>query len=179
MCDTAGVAFHGLERAGVTPGGTVCVIGPGPIGLMSMKIARCLGAAHVIAVGRGARLKAAVATGACDPDKAIDFEACERDGVDVVQKVVEMTGGIGPDNVYEASGAKGAMAQAIEMCKKGGSIALLGTPPEGTMVEIPMKKITFKELALFGNRPATSQGPGYPHLPPHPVQTGDRYLCQS
>ena len=91
MCDTAGVAFHGLERAGVTPGGTVCVIGPGPIGLMSMKIARCLGAAHVIAVGRGARLKAAVATGACDPDKAIDFEACERDGVDVVQKVVEMT----------------------------------------------------------------------------------------
>ena len=152
MCDTAGVAFQGLERAGVTPGGTVCVIGPGPIGLMSMKIARCLGAAHVIAVGRGARLKAAVATGACDPDKAIDFEACERDGVDVVQKVVEMTGGIGPDNVYEASGAKGAMAQAIEMCKKGGSIALLGTPPEGTMVEVPMKKITFKELALFGSR---------------------------
>ena len=44
------------------------------------------------------------------------------------------------------------MAQAIEMCKKGGSIALLGTPPEGTMVEIPMKKITFKELALFGSR---------------------------
>ncbi|MCD8224487.1 MAG: alcohol dehydrogenase catalytic domain-containing protein [Clostridiales bacterium] len=148
MCDTAGVAFHGLSRAGVTPGGTVCVIGPGPIGLMSMKIARCLGAAHVIAIGRGARLKAAVATGACDPDMAIDFESCE----DIIGTVMNMTNGIGPDGVYEASGSVGAMAQAIEMCKKGGNIVLLGTPPEGTMVEIPMKKITFKELTIFGSR---------------------------
>ncbi len=152
MCDTAGVAFHGLERSGVTPGGTVCVIGPGPIGLIALILARGQGADHGIASGLGSRLKAAVKTGACDADKAIDFEACEKDGIDVVQKVLEMTGGIGPDNVYEASGANNAMAQAIEMCKKGGSIALLGTPPEGTMVEIPMKKITFKELALFGSR---------------------------
>lgn len=37
MCDTAGVALHGLELAGVDPGSTVAIIGPGPIGIMAMK----------------------------------------------------------------------------------------------------------------------------------------------
>ena len=32
LVDTAGVVLHGLELSGVTPGGTVAVIGPGPIG---------------------------------------------------------------------------------------------------------------------------------------------------
>ena len=159
MCDTAGVAFHGLERAGVTPGGTVCVIGPGPIGLMAMKIARCLGAAHVIAVGRGARLDAAVRTGACDPDLAINFE--EKDPV---EEVMRITGGKGADNVYEASGAAGALPQAINMTKMGGTIAMLGTPPEGYMESIPMKKVTFRELALFGSRGNPQVTPKVVHL---------------
>ncbi|MDR3231587.1 MAG: alcohol dehydrogenase catalytic domain-containing protein, partial [Synergistaceae bacterium] len=59
MCDTAGVALHGLELSGITPGGTVAVIGPGPIGIMAMKLARALGAARVIVVGRGSRLASA------------------------------------------------------------------------------------------------------------------------
>ena len=37
MTDCAGVAFHGVEMAGVTPGGTCVVIGPGPIGLCAMQ----------------------------------------------------------------------------------------------------------------------------------------------
>ena len=44
------------------------------------------------------------------------------------------------------------MTQAIEMVRKGGSIAMLGTPPEGTMEPIPIKKVTFKELTLCGSR---------------------------
>ena len=147
MCDTAGVAFHGLERAGVKPGGTYCVIGPGPIGFMAMKLARAMGAAHVICVGRGARLQAAIDLGACDPDMAINFE--EKDPV---EEVLRITNGIGADNVCEASGAHNAMTQAIEMVRKGGSIAMLGTPPEGTMEPIPIKKVTFKELTLVGSR---------------------------
>lgn len=147
MCDTAGVAFHGLERAGVKPGGTYCVIGPGPIGFMAMKLARAMGAAHVICVGRGARLQAAVDLGACDRDMAIDFEK-----QDPVEEVLRLTHGVGADNVCEASGAHDSMTQAIEMVRKGGSIAMLGTPPEGTMEPIPIKKVTFKELTLCGSR---------------------------
>ena len=63
LVDTAGVVLHGLELSGVTPGGTVAVIGPGPIGLIAMRLARLLGAARVIAVGRGARLAGGAARG--------------------------------------------------------------------------------------------------------------------
>ncbi|MGN0996979.1 MAG: zinc-binding dehydrogenase [Candidatus Ventricola sp.] len=147
MCDTAGVAFHGLERAGVKPGGTYCVIGPGPIGFMAMKIARALGAAHVICVGRGARLQAAIDLGACDPDMAINFEE-----QDPVAEVLRMTGGIGADNVCEASGAPNALNQAIDMCRKGGTIVQLGTMHRDHKEPVRLQPITFKELALFGSR---------------------------
>ena len=50
-----GVVLHGLDLSGVRPGGTVAVIGPGPIGLIAMRMARLLGAARIIAVGRAWR----------------------------------------------------------------------------------------------------------------------------
>lgn len=59
MCDTGGVALHGLEIAGVIPGSTVAILGPGPIGIMAMKLAKAMGAARVIMVGRGSRLESA------------------------------------------------------------------------------------------------------------------------
>jgi hypothetical protein len=43
MCDCAGVAFHGVQLAGVTPGGTSVVFGPGPIGLCAMQECKALG----------------------------------------------------------------------------------------------------------------------------------------
>lgn len=152
ICDTAGVALHGLERSNLAASGTVCVIGPGPIGIMAMKLAKIMGAAQVIAVGRGARLQAALDMGAADI--AINFEMSSP-----VEEVMRMTSGIGADNVYEASGAPGALAQAIEMARKGGTVGMLGTAPEGHMESIPMKAIPFKELTLTGSR-------GNPNMPP-------------
>ena len=57
--DTAGVGAHGAELTGITRGGTVAVIGPGPIGILAMRTARLMGASRIIAVGRGTRLEAA------------------------------------------------------------------------------------------------------------------------
>ena len=48
-------ARHGAFRHHI--GGTVVIIGPGPIGLIAMQLARLLGAAQIIAVGRGADFK--------------------------------------------------------------------------------------------------------------------------
>lgn len=70
LVDTAGVSLHGIELTGITPGGTVAVIGPGPIGMTLMRIAKALGAARTIVVGRGARLELAARLGA---DDVIDF----------------------------------------------------------------------------------------------------------
>ncbi len=144
MVDTTGVALHGLELAGITAGGTVAVIGPGPIGLSAMRLAKAMGAAKVIMVGRGARLKSAKELGA---DEVVDFENTEP-----VKAVRELTDGIGADEVFECSGAKGTFSQAVRMVKKGGHVALVGVATADVMEEIPFKYVTHNEILVVGSR---------------------------
>jgi len=144
LVDTAGVTLHGMELSGITAGGTVVVIGPGPIGLIAMRFARILGAAKVIMVGRGSRLQTAVKMGA---DLAINFE--QEDPVTAVRRA---TGGEGVDQAFECSGAEGTFAQAVRMVRKGGAVALLGVPPERVQEKLPYKYIVHNEIAIFGSR---------------------------
>ena len=152
MCDTTGVALHGVELAGITPGGAVAVIGPGPIGLSAMRIAKLMGAAKVIMVGRGVRLAAAEKLGA---DACVDFTKCD----DPVEEVRKLTGGIGVDEAFECSGAKGTFHQAVRMVKKGGKVSLLGVATDGVMEELPFKYITHNEIAIFGSRANPNTSP--------------------
>lgn len=144
MCDTTGVALHGLLQTGITSGGTVAIIGPGPIGLSAMLEAKALGASRVIMVGRGSRLEAAGRMGA---DVLVDINK-----QDPVEAVRALTLDIGADEVFECSGAKGTFQQAVKMAKKGGRIALLGVATAGVMEEIPFKYVTHSEIAIFGSR---------------------------
>ena len=144
LVDTAGVTLHGMEQTGITAGGTVAIIGPGPIGLIAMRFAKVLGAAKVIMVGRGARLMSAKKMGA---DLIVNFE--EEDPVDAVRKA---TGGEGVDQSFECSGSEGTFAQAIRMLRKGGSTALLGVPNDKVLEKLPYKYIVHNELAIYGSR---------------------------
>lgn len=144
MCDTTGVALHGLELTGVTAGGTVAIIGPGPIGLSAMFLARTMGAARIIMVGRGGRLQAAGQLGA---DELVDFSA-----EDPVAKVRELTNDFGVDEVFECSGAPGTLTQAIRMAKRGGRISLIGVATDDVVEQVPFKYVTHNEIAIFGSR---------------------------
>jgi L-iditol 2-dehydrogenase len=144
LVDTAGVVLHGLELCGITPGGTVAVIGPGPIGLIAMRLARAMGAARVIAIGRGARLQASRKAGA---DVQINFEQG-----DPVQAVREATEGLGVDEAIECSGAAGTFRQAVEMVRKGGRVSLVGVATDQVVEPLPFKYIVHNEIAIFGAR---------------------------
>ena len=144
LVDTAGAGLHGIELAGITPGDTVVVIGPGPIGLIAVRFAKALGAARVIVVGRGARLAAAAEKGA---DVVVDFE--REDPVEAVRK---LAGTPGVDLVVECSGAPGTFAQAVRMVRKGGKISLVGVATDDVREELPYKYIVHNEIAIFGSR---------------------------
>jgi L-iditol 2-dehydrogenase len=144
LVDTGGVTLHGMELSGITPGGIVAVIGPGPIGLIAMRFAKLLGAAKVIMVGRGSRLQSAIKLGA---DAAVDFTA-----EDPVAAVRRITGGEGVDEAFECSGAEGTFAQAVRMVRKGGSVALMGVPPDTVEEKLPYKYIVHNEIAIYGSR---------------------------
>ena len=86
---TAGTSMYGLtELGGLVAGESVVVIGPGPIGLLAVAVAKALGASPVILTGtRNGRLAIGRQLGA---DRVININ--DEDAVEVVK---QLTGGIG------------------------------------------------------------------------------------
>lgn len=98
---------------------TVAVTGAGPIGALSVAIAKAAGASLVIATDvEPYRLEIASQMGA---DLALDATR-----PDTVQRILEATGGDGVDVVLEMSGAQSALDQALDFVTRGGRISLLG-----------------------------------------------------
>ncbi|MBQ6395480.1 MAG: zinc-binding dehydrogenase, partial [Atopobiaceae bacterium] len=143
MCDCAGVAFHGVLLAGVTPGGTSVVFGPGAIGLCAMMECKALGSGQVIMIGRGEKLKYA---GECGADVLIDFEK-----EDPIQRVLELTNGVGADEVMECSGAWDSPLKACKLVRKKGSVALIATYHDDE-VPIPGNIVNFNEIRILGSK---------------------------
>ena len=103
---TAGTAMYGLDvMGGVIAGEGVVVIGPGPIGLMGVGVAKALGAQPVILTcTRDKRLDMGMRLGA---DEVINVG--REDPVDAVHR---LTGGRGVQYVLECSGAPNALNEA-------------------------------------------------------------------
>jgi threonine dehydrogenase-like Zn-dependent dehydrogenase len=97
LSDVLPTAWQAVQYADVPAGGTLLVLGLGPIGEMSTRIAQHLGVGHVMAIDLVPdRLERARAHGV----QAIDLE--EHD--DLGEVVREQTGGRGPDSVIDAVG---------------------------------------------------------------------------
>lgn len=142
--DTGGVALHCVELAGITAQGTVVIYGPGPIGLCMLGVVKSLGPNRVAMVGRGHRLQTAKELGA---DILIDFE---KD--DPVEKVMELTGGVGADQVFEASGAVASPARCLRSVRKGGTIGMAGFFKDGQKVDMPVGMIINSEIRIVGSK---------------------------
>ncbi len=119
LVTTAGTGLYGLDRAGgFIAGESVVVIGPGPVGLMTVQVCKALGAAQVILVGtRAARLELGRRLGA---DAVIN--AHDEDPVASVKRLV---GRAGADMVIEASGAPRTPQQCVEMVRRAGRLLFL------------------------------------------------------
>jgi L-iditol 2-dehydrogenase len=127
---TAGTAMYGLtELGGLVAGESVAVLGPGPIGLLGVAVAKSLGAQPVILTGtRDNRLEIGRELGA---DHVINVR--NEDAVEAVQRI---TGGKGLDYVVECSGAPNAVNEAARMLNRGGKICLAAFPSEPVPIDV-------------------------------------------
>ncbi|RJX34975.1 MAG: alcohol dehydrogenase [Desulfarculus sp.] len=130
-----------LERAGLQAGDSVVVTGPGPIGLLSLAVARAAGArlAGVTGTGGDEQVRFAMAR-ALGADFTINVEQ-----EDPVQKVLALTGGLGADLVIEASGGAPAIAQAFALARRMGRVCAIGISGR-EQVPIPYDRGIFKAL---------------------------------
>jgi L-iditol 2-dehydrogenase len=141
---TAGTAMYGLsELGGLVAGESVAVIGPGPIGLLGVAVAKALGAAPVILTGtRENRLRTGLELGA---DHVINVT--DEHAIDAVRR---LTGGKGVDYVLECSGAPSAVNEAAHMVNRGGRVCLAAFPHEQVPVDIA--HIVRNNIYLYGIR---------------------------
>jgi L-iditol 2-dehydrogenase len=126
---TAGTSMYGLtELGGLVAGESVVVMGPGPIGLLAVAVAKALGAYPVILSGtRDARLRIGAQLGA---DRVVNVT-----NEDLGSVVKEMTGR-GADYVIECAGVGTSINDAIKITNRGGKICLAAFPHEPIVADI-------------------------------------------
>lgn len=131
LSDMMPTGFHGVELADVQFGDDVCVIGIGPVGLMSVAAAALRGASNLFAVG--SRKVCADAARAYGATEVLNY----RDG-DIVEQVMDLTHGRGVDRVVIAGGtAEETFGQALNMLKPGGRIGNVNYLGSGENVLVP------------------------------------------
>lgn len=128
--DMVVTGFHGAELAEVEFGDRVCVIGIGPVGLMSVAGAALRGASRIYAVGtREKCIDAAKFYGAS--------EIISYKNGDIAVQILEKTDGKGVDRVIIAGGDVDTFAQAVRMLRPGGAIGNVNYLGEGDFIKIP------------------------------------------
>ncbi|MCM1070478.1 MAG: galactitol-1-phosphate 5-dehydrogenase [Bacteroides sp.] len=144
MLEPVSVAIHALNRVQTVKGKTVAIIGPGTIGNIVAKVAKCRGASKIIMIGRTqAKLDFALSESA---DVIINSKT-----QNVAEEVRRCTEGLGADIVVEGTGASQSLSIALGIANKGCDVILMGNPIEDFSLEKNVYwTILRKQLSLYG-----------------------------
>ncbi|MDI7276346.1 MAG: zinc-binding dehydrogenase [Anaerolineae bacterium] len=138
------VAYNALvEKSRLRPGDLVAILGPGPIGLFCVQVARLLGAGTVVVAGIGQdreRLELARQLGA-----DVTVNAAEADPVECV---LDLSRGAGADLVVDAAGPATTLRQSLAMVRRNGQVTKIGWGPEP--VGFSLDPIIEKVITLQG-----------------------------
>jgi S-(hydroxymethyl)glutathione dehydrogenase/alcohol dehydrogenase len=130
-----------MNTAKVEPGSTCAVFGAGMVGLGAVAGCRLQGADRIICVDLSEdRLELARGQGATETMTG---------GQDVVERIVEATGGFGADYTFEATGNVAVMRQAVEAARMAwGLCTVAGVAGKGETLDIvPRLLITGRRVA--------------------------------
>ncbi|WP_330336710.1 zinc-dependent alcohol dehydrogenase [Streptomyces sp. NBC_00557] len=177
LSDVLPTAWQAVEYASVPPGGTVAVLGLGPIGAMACRIARVRGAERVFGIDL---VPERLARADRDGVETYDLRAFDDEKA-LVNAIRDETGSRGPDAVIDAVGTEahgsaaaklaqtatgllprklsaplaerfsvdrlGALYMAIDLVRRGGTISLSGV--YGGMADpMPMLTLFDKQIQM-------------------------------
>jgi threonine 3-dehydrogenase len=141
ILDPLGNAVHTV-LAGAIAGQTVLVTGCGPIGLMSIAVAKACGSSTVFATET-------------NEHRRLMAEEMGADHVinplseNPVKKILDATGGTGVDVLLEMSGQPAAIQQGFKALRAGGRASLLGIPTENVPLDL-VQDVIFKGATVQG-----------------------------
>ena len=126
----------------VNPGDTVVVIGPGPIGLLCMKMAQMAGASQIVAIGTDgddSRLELSKSFGA-----TVTINSSKQNPVDIIMPLGD---GFGADLVVDTAGAAVTLKLSMDVVRPQGQITKIGWGPKPvgfSLDPLIAKSVTFK-----------------------------------
>jgi threonine dehydrogenase-like Zn-dependent dehydrogenase len=140
LSDVMGTGWFAADAANVKPGSTLAVVGDGAVGLLGVLSAKQMGAKRIIAMSRHEqRQKLAREFGAT--------EIVTERGDQGINRIKDLTDGVGADSVLECVGTQESMMQAINSTRKGGYVSYVGVPHG---VEINGEMLFYSHVHLHG-----------------------------
>jgi threonine dehydrogenase-like Zn-dependent dehydrogenase len=141
LSDVMGTGHHAALTARVGPGKIAAVVGDGAVGLCGVIAARRLGAEQVILLGRHPdRIALGREFGATDI-------VSER-GDEAVERVRQLTGGLGAHSVLECVGLEASMRTALSIARPGGAVGRVGVPQDDFIPEA--RPAFFNNITISG-----------------------------
>jgi alcohol dehydrogenase len=129
----------GVLNGRVRPGDVIAIVGAGPIGLAAILTAKLYTPATIVAIDlAGARLEKAKAFGA---DLTIN-----NGRENAVEKLLELTGGLGVDVAMEAVGVPETFELCADIVRPGGHVANIGV--HGKPATLHLEKLWIKDVTI-------------------------------
>ena len=137
VAEPLSIAIHGVNKAGLEKGQKACVLGAGPIGVMTACVLRARGIEDVVLV---------------DPNPArrqlaTDLGFVTLDLDDIGRALTSVLGRM-PEAVLECSGHPSAAGLGVELVAHSGRVVLQGVPREP--VPVSQLQVVMKEAVLVG-----------------------------
>ncbi len=134
--------LHCMDRIGVKPYETLCILGAGTCGLLFVQLANLYGTQPIV-VGRGKeKLEVAKKLGAKHTVSILDPEFKD--------KIKNLTSRYGPDTVVDAIGKPETWQLAVELVRKGGRVWFYGGCVSGSNVSLDTHRLHYDEITCSG-----------------------------
>jgi (R,R)-butanediol dehydrogenase/meso-butanediol dehydrogenase/diacetyl reductase len=118
LVEPTAVVVHAVRASRLRLGDVVAVVGAGPIGLLTVQVARAAGASAVlVSEPSQTRREAVMRVGAAATVDPINE--------DVVAKMVALSDGVGPNVAFECAAARDTLQQALDMVRYRGQVVLI------------------------------------------------------
>ena len=131
------------ELSSVQPGDTALISGPGPIGLLCLKLLVAEGIRTIVAATSADRLRSEAAR-SIGADQIINI-----DEENLLEGIQDATQGRGVDVAFECAGVRGSAAGCLEALKPLGTYVQVGI--FGDSVKLPIDKVLYKQLVVRGS----------------------------
>jgi alcohol dehydrogenase len=140
LADILPTAYEvGVLSGGVKPGDVIAIVGAGPIGLAAIMTAKLYTPGTIVAIDvADARLEWALEFGA---DVAVN-----NGSEDAVERLQELTGGLGADVAIEAVGIPATFELCAELIRPGGRVANVGV--HGHPATLHLEKLWIRDVTI-------------------------------